>query len=91
MGQDSLAKGEFKMWRKFRYYLRKKFPDIKLEVEKVDTYNYKVIMPDLQVHMFFGYSNQLKGDESSIKVMVDSLYSGLKNQMFMRRKIKNQK
>lgn len=79
------------MWRKFRYYLRKKFPENRIEIEKVDSFNYRVLLPDLQITVFFGYSNYLKSDETSFKVLMDSLTSNIKNQLFQRQKIKNKR
>ena len=79
------------MWRKIRYYLRKKFPDLVIEVERVDSFNYKVTIPDLEISIPFGYSNFLKDDESTMKVMIDSLTVNLKSQIFQRRKVKNKK
>jgi hypothetical protein len=79
------------MWRKFRYYLRLKFPDMNIQVEKLDSFNYRVTIPDLNISSLFGYSNFLKEDESSMKILIESLSVNLKSQIFEKRKIKNKK
>jgi len=79
------------MWRKFRYYLRLKFPDMNIQVEKLDSFNYRVTIPDLNISSLFGYSNFLKEDESSMKILIESLSFNLKSQIFEKRKIKNKK
>jgi hypothetical protein len=79
------------MWRKFRYYLRLKFPDLNIQVERVNSFNYRVTIPDLQISVPFGYSNSLKEEEgdTTLKLMVESLTTNLKSQIFQRRKFKN--
>lgn len=79
------------MWRKFRYYLRLKFPDMNIQVEKLDAFNYRVTIPDLNISSLFGYSNFLKEDESSMRLLIESLSVNLKSQIFEKRKIKNKK
>lgn len=79
------------MWRKIRYYLRKKFPEINIQVERIDSFNYRVTIPDLQINSLFGYSNNLKDDDTTIKLMIESLSTNLKSQIFEKRKFKNKK
>jgi signal-transduction protein with cAMP-binding, CBS, and nucleotidyltransferase domain len=62
-----------------------------IQVEKLDSFNYRVTIPDLNISSLFGYSNFLKEDESSMKILIESLSFNLKSQIFEKRKIKNKK
>jgi hypothetical protein len=62
-----------------------------IQVEKLDAFNYRVIIPDLNISSLFGYSNFLKEDESSMRLLIESLSVNLKSQIFEKRKIKNKK
>jgi len=70
------------MWRLFRWNLLKKFPDLKFEFKKINTTTFQVEVPTKNISIQLHYDKNLTKDSDMYNLLLNSLISDIKNQVF---------
>jgi len=74
------------MWRRFRYYLTKDFPKMKIEFKRLSGDIWEITMPEKGISMTFNTDKSLRKDMGMFFMLYNNIKIQIKDLLFPKKK-----